>query len=107
MSLENKLISRLVGDPEAIAKVCDMGLRAEVFEEPLSRYVYDFVIEYWLESGKTAAPTVFAVETERPGFGAARGGRRPHNASVGDRGSGERRAHWHRRHGVLVSVVVS
>ena len=68
MSLEIKLISCLAGDPEAIAKVCDAGLRAEVFEEPLSRYVDDFVIEYWLASGKTSAPSAYAIETERPGF---------------------------------------
>ena len=68
MSLEIKLISALVDDPEAIAKVWRVGLCAEVFEEPLSRYVYEFVIDYWLDSGKKTAPTAYAIETERPGF---------------------------------------
>jgi AAA domain len=68
MSLERRLLSRLVDDPEAIAEVWEMGLKAKVFEEPLSQYVYSFVIDYWLDSKKTAAPTAYVIETERPGF---------------------------------------
>jgi hypothetical protein len=68
MSLEDRLISRLVGDPDAIARVQGMGLCAEVFETPLNRLAYDFVIEYWLDSDKTAAPTALVIEAEYPPF---------------------------------------
>jgi hypothetical protein len=68
MSLEDRLISRLVGDPNAIARVQGMGLCAEVFETPLNRLAYDFVIEYWLDSDKTAAPTALVIEAEYPPF---------------------------------------
>jgi hypothetical protein len=67
MSPERKLLSLLV-DPAEIATVWDLGLRAEVFEEPFSQYVYSFIINYWLDSKKTAAPTAYVIEAERPGF---------------------------------------
>ena len=65
---DRQLISRLVGDPEAIAKLYDTGFHVQVFEDPLSSLAYDFVIEYWLESGKTAAPTADIIEKKFPPF---------------------------------------
>lgn len=67
MSLEKKLLARLT-DPAAIAEVWDMGVRAEVFEEPLYSAVFTFVIDYWLGSQMLAAPTPFALATEFPGY---------------------------------------
>lgn len=67
MSLEHKLISSLI-DPAEMTRIYDMGLKPEVFEDPLNRYVYQFVIDYWLSSQMTAVPTQLAIETERPGF---------------------------------------
>jgi replicative DNA helicase len=68
MSLERRLLSTLAADPDAIARVWDMGLRSAAFEEPFSQYVYSFIIDYWRSSQMTSAPTAYAIETERPGF---------------------------------------
>ena len=67
MSLEKKLLARL-GDPAAIAEVWDMGVRAEVFEEPLYQAIFNFIIDYWLHSQMKTAPTPFALTTEFPGY---------------------------------------
>ena len=67
MSLDRKILAHLV-KPENIAEVYDLGLRPEVFEEPLARLVYEFVIQYWQSSSLTAAPTSFVLETQFPGF---------------------------------------
>jgi replicative DNA helicase len=67
VSLERKLLSRLT-DPTEIARVWDLGLRSEVFEEPFNQYVYNFIIDYWQQSKMKTAPTALVIATERPGF---------------------------------------
>lgn len=67
MSIEHKLLSTLT-DPANIAKVWEMGLRPEAFEDPFNAHVFEFITEYWLESEMKTAPTSFAIETARPGF---------------------------------------
>lgn len=72
MSIEHKLLSTLT-DPANIAKVWEMGLRPEAFEDPFNAHVFEFITEYWLESEMKVAPTAYAIETARPGFKAATG----------------------------------
>jgi replicative DNA helicase len=67
MSLESKLLAKLT-DPNEIARVWDMGLKAEVFEDPICQYVYGFITDYWLSSQMKVAPTPFVIEEEVPGF---------------------------------------
>lgn len=73
MSLEHKLVSALANDPAAIARVFDIGLPGDVFEDGFYRQVYEYIVGYWQESRMRAAPTALVVETEaehlrRPGF---------------------------------------
>jgi hypothetical protein len=67
MSLERRLLAKLT-DPAEIARVWDMGLRPEVFEDPPLRMVFEFVIDYWLTSQMKVAPTPFVIQTELPGL---------------------------------------
>lgn len=67
MSLERKLLSAL-STPERIAKVWDIGLAKEHFEEAFADHIYGFIIKYWRDSELAAAPTHAQITTERPGF---------------------------------------
>ena len=67
MSLERRLLAHLV-DPAAISCVWDIGVRSEVFEEPLCQAAYSFVINYWLGSQMAMAPTALVLSTEFPGL---------------------------------------
>lgn len=55
-------------DPAVVAQVWEMGIRAEVFEDPLANDVFTFIIDYWRDSQMTKAPTAYVIETERPGY---------------------------------------
>lgn len=63
--IERKLISKLTGNKD-IALVWEMGLRAEVFEEPINRRVFEWMIEFWRETRMQTAPTWVVMETEFP-----------------------------------------
>jgi replicative DNA helicase len=65
--LERKILARL-DNPEAIAEVWDVGVRGELFEEPLFQAVYNFIIEYWQSSQRKAAPTAWVLSQEYPGY---------------------------------------
>ena len=67
MSIERKLLSRLT-DPADLQEVWEMGLRPEVFEDPLNRWVFEYIRDYWHTSRMTATPTPTVIEHERPGF---------------------------------------
>jgi len=67
MSLEKKLLARLT-DAAAITEVWDLGVRAEVFEEPLYSAIFNFITDYWLSSQMKSAPTPFALSQEFPGY---------------------------------------
>jgi replicative DNA helicase len=67
MSLESKLLAKL-GDPAEMASVWDRGLRADVFEEPMMRLAYEFIVDYWQTSQMKAVPTPYVIETEIPGL---------------------------------------
>ena len=67
MDLEKSLLSKLTNNDEL--KVCwDFGLRESVFEDPLNRSVFQFVLDYWLENTMLLPPTVEIVLHEFPGF---------------------------------------
>ena len=65
--LDRRLIGHLT-DPQAVAEVFSLGLRRELFEEPVCAAVYDFALDYWLRSGMEAAPTASVLEHEFPGL---------------------------------------
>lgn len=67
MSLEKKLLARMI-DAATVAEVWDLGIRAEVFEEPLYSAVFNFITDYWLSSQMQSAPTPFALAQEFPGY---------------------------------------
>ena len=65
--IERRLLSKLL-DPKEIATVWEYGLRPEVFEDPPSRFAYEFIVDYWLTSQMQTAPTKLVIETEVPGL---------------------------------------
>lgn len=65
--LERKLLARL-DNPEALTEVWELGIRGELFEEPLYQAVFNFTVEYWQKSQMKAAPTPWALQQEYPGY---------------------------------------
>lgn len=63
--LERKLLS-IMTTPDGMAVVAGSGLREEVFEEPINRHVFAWMIQYWVDSDKQLAPTWLVMETEFP-----------------------------------------
>jgi len=63
--VERKLISRMVNSDD-IRRVYDMGLRAEVFEDPYHRLMFEFMTDYWLQSQMKQPPTWVVMENEFP-----------------------------------------
>lgn len=63
--VERKLLSRLT-NPEDLQKVHDMGLRAEVFEDPYHKIMFGFMLDYWHRSQREQAPTWIVMESEYP-----------------------------------------
>ena len=61
--IEHKLLSELL-DPEACAMVDEVGLSPRVFEDPVCRAAFGWMIDYWRETGK--APTRMVMEHEFP-----------------------------------------
>lgn len=67
MSLDRRLLFHLT-DPDNLIAVWDMGLREDVLEDPLSRAVFRFTVNYWLSTQMQKVPTASVLETEFPGF---------------------------------------
>jgi hypothetical protein len=65
--LEKRLLARLT-TPEEMQTAYDAGVKAEVFEEPLYRAVWNFTEEYWRKSTGKTMPTLWALQQEYPGF---------------------------------------
>ena len=63
--LERKILSKLTR-PAEIGRVWELGLRAEVFVEPIHRAVYEWMVDYWLDSHMQAAPTWVVMQHEFP-----------------------------------------
>lgn len=64
-TVERKLLSKMT-ELDSIQRVYDHGVRPEVFEEPINRAVFEFMMNYWLTAKMKAAPTWVAMETEFP-----------------------------------------
>jgi replicative DNA helicase len=65
--LERKLLSKLT-DSISIAEAWEAGVRMQVFEQPLYQAIWNFSIEYWQQSGKQSAPTLYAITEEFAGY---------------------------------------
>lgn len=63
--LELRLLS-LMTTQEGISRVWDMGLRGEVFDDPINRAVFDFMVDYWMAGGMSRPPTRVVMESEYP-----------------------------------------
>lgn len=64
-AIERKLLSKMTELSE-ITRVWEMGLRQEVFEDPLNRFVFVFMVDYWLNNQMQHAPTWVVMESEYP-----------------------------------------
>lgn len=64
--VEHKLLS-LMTSVEEVQKVYDLGLRPEAFEDPVTRLMFEFMMDYWTKSQMKAAPTWVVMEIEYPG----------------------------------------
>lgn len=65
--LETKLLAKL-RTPEAVGECWDVGVRPDLFEEPLYQAVFNCIVEYWRKSQMTAVPTEWVLSQEYPGF---------------------------------------
>lgn len=64
---ERKILSCLTNSAE-MTRVWEMGLRPEVFEEPINQAVFVFIIEYWYTEQMQMVPTRDILEYEFPGM---------------------------------------
>ncbi|QZE10500.1 DnaB-like dsDNA helicase [Mycobacterium phage ScoobyDoobyDoo] len=64
--IERMMISKMVGDHKAINRLWDMGMRSDVFENPINRTVFEWIIEYWQGTAMQQAPTWVVMEHEFP-----------------------------------------
>jgi hypothetical protein len=65
--IEHKTLAYMTS-PDNVARACDLGVRAEAFEDPLCRAAFQFVVNYWENTERNSAPTQFVIEHEWPGF---------------------------------------
>ena len=56
MDIEKALVRSLTTS-EVIQEVWDMGLRSEVFEDPIQEQKFRFIMDYWLDNSMSLAPT--------------------------------------------------
>lgn len=63
---ERKILSCLT-TPERMTQVWEMGLRPEVFEQPVNQAVFSFVLEYWYSEQMMKVPTQDILTYEFPG----------------------------------------
>jgi replicative DNA helicase len=62
---ERKVLAKMTELAE-ISRVWEMGLRQEAFEDPINRFAFAFMTDYWLESQMQHAPTWVVMEAEFP-----------------------------------------
>jgi hypothetical protein len=62
---ERKLLSKMT-DLIEISRIWEMGIRQEVFEDPINRFAFTFMVDYWLSAQMRHAPTWAVMETEYP-----------------------------------------
>jgi replicative DNA helicase len=53
-------------DIHEITRIWDMGVRREVFEDPINGFAFQFMIEYWKDAQMRTAPTLSVMESEFP-----------------------------------------
>ena len=63
--LERKLLSKMT-TREGMTRVWEMGLRGECFDDPVHRFVFAFMVDYWLGTQMTQPPTWVVMESEYP-----------------------------------------
>ena len=63
---ERKLLSSL-NTSEAMTRVWELGLRAEVFQEPVSEAIFGFILDYWYSEQMQKVPTRDVLEYQFPG----------------------------------------
>lgn len=56
MDIEKALVRSLTTS-EIIQEVWDLGLRSEVFEDPIQQNQFRFILDYWLDNSMSLAPT--------------------------------------------------
>lgn len=62
---ERKILAKMT-EQDGISRVWEMGLRQDVFEDPMNRFAFTFMIDYWLDSRMRHAPTWVVMEAEFP-----------------------------------------
>jgi replicative DNA helicase len=65
--LERKLLAKCL-DPVAVKEAYDIGVRAELFEDPLYESIWAFTVQYWQNTGRESAPTEWALAQEFSGY---------------------------------------
>ncbi|ACH62156.1 DnaB-like dsDNA helicase [Mycobacterium phage Myrna] len=65
--LESKMIGKMIGDHKVIDRLWGMGLRETVFEDPINRVIFEWIVDYWQKASMQLAPTWVVMETEFPG----------------------------------------
>ena len=64
--LERRFLGQLT-TPEAISTVWDLGVRPEIFQEPICATIYDFIIKYWQAEQQRLAPTPMVIAQQFAG----------------------------------------
>jgi hypothetical protein len=62
---ERKILAKMT-ELAGITRVWEMGIRDQVFEDPINRFAFTFMTDYWLDSQMRHAPTWVVMETEFP-----------------------------------------
>lgn len=64
-SHERKLLVKMT-DSREITRIWEMGIRREVFEDPINGYAFQFMVDYWKDAQMRTAPTRAVLEAEFP-----------------------------------------
>lgn len=64
-SHERKLLAKMT-DSREIARIWEMGIRREVFEDPVNGFAFQFMVDYWTDAQMQSAPTLAVMEAEYP-----------------------------------------
>ena len=64
-SHERKLLARMT-DSREVTRIWEMGVRREVFEDPINGFAYQFMVDYWKDAQMQSAPTRSVMEAEYP-----------------------------------------
>ena len=62
---ERKILAKMTELAE-ITRVWEMGVRDQIFEDPINRFAFVFMTDYWLNAQMRHAPTWVVMETEFP-----------------------------------------